>query len=83
MSQVNITSLRKDHSGPTVRCCAGTAIRSPEGALQGEGVPKGTAGMGSAGERVGLREPPGKAGRSGLKAILRPLQETVLSAKQC
>lgn len=36
--------------------------------------------MGAPGERVVFREPPVKAGKYGLKAVLQPLREMLISA---
>lgn len=50
---------------------------------QVRGVPGGgITGMGPPGGRVVFREPPVRAGKSGLKAILQSLGEMLISAKQ-
>lgn len=46
------------------------------------GVLEGMTGMRTPGEGVVSREPPVKVGKSGLKALLQPLREMLLSAKQ-
>lgn len=49
---------------------------------QVRGVPGAITGMGPPGERVVFREPPVRAGKSGLKAIVQSLGEMLISAKQ-